>query len=160
MLEEQDHAQHEQRQQEIFHGAEVLGCVSTAEGVDAHGDQAQADGHDHRAGDHRREEFAQGLEEKAQHALKQAADDGRTHNGAVGDDAAAHGGGHTVEYPDEAGGGAHDDGNLATHRADGEQLHQGHNARHQHGVLQQVQLQSGKFTAGQTAGSGDDQKGC
>ena len=122
MLEYQNHHQHEDCQQQVFHGAKVFRGIAAAEGVDAHGNQAQTDGHDHGAGDHSGEEFPQGFQEKAQYALKQAADDGGSHDGAVGDDAAAHGSGNAVEDPDEAGGGAHDDGNLTANGADGEQL--------------------------------------
>ena len=159
MLEDQDHHQHENRQQQIFHGAEVLGGIAAAKGVDAHGDQAQTDGHDHGAGDHRGEEFPQRLQEEAQHAFKQAADDGGAHNRAIGQHTAAHGGGNAVEHPDEAGGSTHDDGHSAADGAHGEQLYQRDNARHQHGVLQQVQLQAGEFTPGKAAGAGDDQQG-
>ena len=135
MLEHQYHDQHEKRQAQIFRGAEVSGVVPSPEGIDAHGDQAQADGQNHGARDHSREKSAQRFQEKAQHRLKQTADDRRAHNGPIGDDSAAHGGRHAVEYADEAGGRPHDDGNFATDRAHGKKLYQSDDARHQHGVL-------------------------
>lgn len=104
------------------------------------------------------EELPQRLQEEAQNHLEQAADDGCAHDGAIGDHTAAHGGGDAVEHADEAGGRAHDDGDPAAHGADGEQLHQGDDARHQHGILQQAQLQLGEFPAGDAAGAGDDQQ--
>ena len=104
------------------------------------------------------EELPQRLQEEAQNRLEQAADDGCAHDGAIGDHTAAHGGGDAVEHADEAGGRAHDDGDPAAHGADGEQLHQGDDARHQHGILQQAQLQLGEFPAGDAAGAGDDQQ--
>ena len=100
-----------------------------------------------------------GIQEEAQHGFKQAADDGGTHNGTVGNHTAAHGGSYTVEDSDETGGGAHDNWNLATHGANGEKLNQSDNACHQHSILQQVQLQIRKFTAGNAAGTGDNQQG-
>ena len=102
MLEEEDDHQHEDGQQQVLHRAEVLGCVAAAEGVDAHGDEGQTDGQHDRAGDHRREQLAQGLQKDAQHALEQAAQNGCAHHGAVGRDAAAHGSRHTVEHAQEA----------------------------------------------------------
>ena len=115
MLEEQDHHQHEHGQQQVFRGTEVLGCVAAAKGVDTHGDQGQTDGQHHRTGDHRGEELAQGLEEEAQHSLKQAAQNGSAHDGTVGQHTAAHGSSHTVEHAQEAGAGAHDNGDLTAH---------------------------------------------
>ena len=104
------------------------------------------------------EEPPQRLQEEAQHCFKQAADDGRAHNGPIGDNTAAHSSGNAVEYPDKAGGGTHDDGNLAADGANGKQLHQRNDPRHQHGVLKQAQLQIGKLTPRDTAGAGDDQQ--
>ena len=158
MLEEQDHHQHEHGQQQVFRGTEVLGCVAAAKGVDTHGDQGQTDGQHHRAGDHRGEELAQGLEEEAQHSLEQAAQNGSAHDGTVGQHATAHGSSHTVEHAQEAGAGAHDNGDLTAHRADGEQLHQRDHTSHEHGVLQQADLQVSKLTACKAAGTGDDKK--
>ena len=132
-----------------------------AEGAHAHADQRQTDGHDHRAGDHRREEAAQGFEEGAQHRLKQAAHNGGTHHGAVAQDAAAHDGVDALEHADEAGTGTHDDGHLAADGAHREQLDQRDDAGHQHGVLEQRHLDPGEFlrpAAGRT-GTGDDQDG-
>ena len=158
MLEEEDNHQHEDGQQQVLHGAEVLGCIAAAKGVDAHRDQRQTDGQHHRACDHRGEELAQGLEEEAQHRFEQAAQNGRAHNGAVGQHAAAHGSRHAVENAEEAGRGAHDDGNLTAHGADGKQLHQRDHTGHEHGVLQQTDLKVGEFTARQTACARDDEQ--
>ena len=158
MLEKQDHHQNEKRQQQILHGAEVPDAAAAAEGIDAYGNQAQADGHNHRTGDNGGEKFPQGLQEKAQHRFKQAADDGRAHDGTIGQHTAAHGCGNAVEHADKAGGGAHDNGNPAANGADGKQLHQRHQARHQHGVLKQAQLQLREFAPRDAAGAGDDQQ--
>ena len=108
--------------------------------------------------DHRGEELAQGLEEEAQHSLEQAAQNGSAHDGTVGQHATAHGSSHTVEHAQEAGAGAHDNGDLTAHRADGEQLHQRDHTSHEHGVLQQADLQVSKLTACKAAGTGDDKK--
>ena len=158
VLEEEDDHQHEDGQQQVLHRAEILGCVAAAEGVDAHGDEGQADGQDDRAGDHRREQLAQGLQEDAQHALEQAAQNGCAHHGTVGRDAAAHGGSHAVEHAQKARAGAHDDGHLAAHGAEAVQLHQRDDARHEHGVLQQAHLQVCELTAHEAAGAGDDEQ--
>ena len=158
VLEVQDHSQHEDGQQQIFHGAEILGRVAAAEGVDAHGDQAQTDGHDNSAGNNRGEEFTQRLQEETQNAFKKTADDGCAHDGTISDNTATHGGGNRVENAQEAGGSTHDDGNIAAHGADGEQLDQGNDTGYQHGVLQQMQLQLRKLTAGDSAGAGNDQQ--
>ena len=102
MLEEQDDHQHENCQQQVFHRAKVLCTVAAAERVDADGDQRQADGQHDRAGNDRGEQLAQRLEEDAEDALKDAAQNGRAHNGTIGHDAAAHGSRHTVEHAQEA----------------------------------------------------------
>ncbi len=83
---------------------------------------------------------------------------GRAHDCAVGQYATAHRGCDRTEYPDEAGGGAHDDRHLAADGADGIQLNQCDNARHKHGILQQRNAQAGKFAAGQAAGARDDKQ--
>ena len=158
MLEDQDDHQHEQSQQQVFHGAEVLGFVAAAKGVDAHGDQRQTDGKHHGTRDHRGKELPQRLQEKAQHALKNAADDRGTHDGTVGQYTAAHGAYHTVEHPDKTGAGTHDNGHAAAHGSDGEQLHQGDHTCHEHGTLQQGDLQVCKLTTCNAAGTGDDQQ--
>ena len=158
MLEEEDDHQHEDGQQQVLHRAEVLGCVAAAEGVDAHGDEGQADGQHDRAGDHRREQLAQGLQKDAQHALEQAAQNGCAHHGAIGRDVAAHGGSHAVEHAQEARAGTHDDRHFAAHRAEAVQLHQRDDARHEHGVLQQAHLQVCELTAREAAGAGDDEQ--
>ncbi len=158
MLEEEDDHQHKDGQQQVLHRAEVLGCVAAAEGVDAHGDEGQADGQHDRAGDHRREQLAQGLQKDAQHALEQAAQNGCAHHGAVGRNAAAHGGSHAVEHAQEARAGTHDDRHLAAHRAEAVQLHQRDDACHEHGVLQQAHLQVCELTAREAAGAGDDEQ--
>ena len=158
VLEEEDDHQHEDGQQQVLHRAEVLGCVAAAEGVDAHGDEGQTDGQHDRAGDHRREQLAQGLQKDAQHALEQAAQNGCAHHGAVGRDAAAHGGSHAVEHAQEARAGTHDDRHFAAHRAEAVQLHQRDDARHEHGVLQQAHLQVCELTAREAAGAGDDEQ--
>ena len=158
MLEDQDDHQNEQSQQQVFHGAEVLGLVAAAKGVDAHGDQRQTDGKHHGTRNHRGEELAQRLQEEAQHALKNAANDGGTHDGTVGQHTAAPGAYHTVEHPDKTGAGTHDDGHAAAHGSDGEQLHQGDHTCHEHGTLQQGDLQVCKLTACNTTGAGDDQQ--
>ena len=158
MLEEKDDHQHEEGQQQIFHRAEILGFVAAAEGVDAHRDQGKTDGKHHGAGDDGGEQLAQGLEEDAQHALKDAAQNGGAHDGTVGRHAAAHGGSHAVEDAQKARRRAHDDGHLAAHGADAVQLHQRDDAGHEHGVLQQAHLQIGKLAACNAAGAGDDQQ--
>ena len=158
VLEEQDDHQHEDGQQQVLHGAEVLGCVAAAEGVDTDRDQRQTDGQHDRARDHRGEELAQGLEEEAQHGFEQAAQDGRTHDGTIGQHTAAHGSRDAVEHAQEAGAGAHDDGDLTADRADGKQLHQRDDAGHEHGVLQQADLQVSELAARQTAGARDDEQ--
>ena len=80
------------------------------------------------------------------------------HHGAVGRDAAAHGGSHAVEHAQKARAGAHDDGHLAAHGAEAVQLHQRDDARHEHGVLQQAHLQVCELTAHEAAGAGDDEQ--
>ena len=134
------------------------GIVAAAKGIDAHRNQAQTNGHHHRTSDNRGEELAQGFQEEAQHGFKQAANDGGPHDGPVGHHPAAHGGGHGIEDPNKAGGGTHDDGHLAAHGPDGKQLHQGHNARHQHGILQKMELQLCKLPTGNAADAGNDQQ--
>ena len=158
MFEDQDDHQHKQRQQQVLHGAEVLGAVAAAEGIDADRDQRKADGKHHRASDHRREELAQRLQEETQHTFKDAADDGCAHDGTIGQHTAAHAADNAVEHADKAGTGAHDDGHAAAHGADGEQLHQRDHTGHEHGALQQGDLQVCKFTTGNAAGTGDDQQ--
>lgn len=71
----------------------------------------------------------------------------------------SHGGGHAVEHADKAGGCAHDDGNPAADGSYGKKLNQSHQSRHQHGVLQEAQLQGGEFAACNPAGPGDNQQG-
>jgi len=159
MLEEQDHCQHKDSQQQIFHGAEIFGCIAAAKGVDADGNQAQTNGHNHRAGYNGREEFAQRLQEEAKDTFKQAADNRRAHDGTVGNHAAAHRCGDRVKYAQEAGGGTHDDGDIAADGTDGEQLNQGDKAGYQHGILQKMQLQICKLTGCDSAGTGNDQQG-
>ena len=63
MLKEQNHYQNKDCQQQIFHRAEIGSGVASAKGIDTDGNQAQTDGHDHCAGDHRREEAAQRISE-------------------------------------------------------------------------------------------------
>ena len=157
VLQHHDNRQHQQTQQEVWQGAEVLGPAASGEGVHAHADEAQADGQHHAAGDHRREELPQGLNEKAQGRLADAAHHGRADDGAVGQDAAAHGGvgGHALHDPQKAGAGAHDDRHLPAHGADGPELNQGDEARRQHGVLEQGDVQRG-LLAGNAADAADD----
>ena len=140
MLEDQNDHQNEQGQQQVFHGAEILGAVAAAKGIDAHRDQRKADGKHHRTGNDRREELAQGLEEEAQHAFKDAADDGSTHNCTIGQHTTAHAAHNTVEHANKTGTGAHDDGHTAAHGSNGKQLHQRDHAGHKHGTLQQRDL--------------------
>ena len=158
VLEDQDDHQHEQGQQQVFHRAEVLGAVAAAKGIDAHRDQRQTDGQHHGTGDHRRKELAQGLEEEAQHTFKDAADDGSAHDGTIGQHTASHAADNAVEHADKTGAGTHDDGHAAAHGADREQLHQRDHTSHEHGALQQGDLQVCKFTTGNAAGTGDDQQ--
>ena len=105
------------------------------------------------------EEAAQRLQKKSQDSFKDATDDGSTHNSAVSNHTAAHCCGNRVEHTDKAGGGAHYNRNLSADGTDREQLNQGDNAGNQHGVLQKMQLQVGKFAAGNAAGAGDNQQG-
>ena len=158
MLEDQDDHQHEQGQQQVFHRAEVLGAVAAAKGIDAHRDQRQTDGQHHGTGDHRRKELAQRLEEEAQHTFKDAADDGSAHDGTIGQHTASHAADNAVEHADKTGAGTHDDGHAAAHGADREQLHQGDHTGHEHGTLQQGDLQVCKLTTCNAAGTGDDQQ--
>ena len=158
MLEEQDDHQHEQCQQQVFHRAEVLGFVAAAEGVDAYRNQRKADGKHHRAGDHRREEPAQRLQEEAQHAFKNTADDGCAHNRTIGQHTAAHRAHNAVEHANKAGAGAHDNRYCTAHGSDGEQLHQRDDTCHEHGALQQGDLQVCKLAACNAAGAGNDQQ--
>ena len=158
MLEDQNDHQNEQGQQQIFHGAEVFCAVAAAKGIDTHRDQRKTDGKHNRTGDDRREELAQGLEEEAQHAFKNAADDGCTHNGTIGQHTAAHTADNTVEHANKAGTGTHDDGHATAHGADGEQLHQRDHTGHEHGTLQQRDLQICELTTRNAAGTGDDQQ--
>ena len=109
-------------------------------------------------GDDRREKLAQRLEEEAQHAFKDAADDGCTHNGTIGQHTAAHTADNTVEHANKAGTGTHDDGHATAHGADGEQLHQCDHTGHEHGTLQQRDLQICELTTRNAAGTGDDQQ--
>ena len=98
LADDQNNHQHEQRQQQIFHRAEILRGVAAAEGIDADRDQRQTDTQHDRAGNDRRKEFAQRLEEKAKYRLKQAAENGRTHNRAIRNHTAAHGSRNAVEH--------------------------------------------------------------
>ena len=132
-----------------------------AEGAHAHADEGQTDGHNHGAGDDCGEQLTQGLQEGTQHGLKQAAYNRRAHHGTVSQDAAAHAVGHALEDTDKAGAGAHDDGDLTAHGADGEQLDQGDQTGHQHGVLEQRDLNGRKLLCAAAGGTGvgDDQDG-
>ena len=158
MLDGQDDHQHKDSQEQVFHRAEVGHAAAAAKGGHAHRDQAEADGQHHGAGDHRGEEPAQRLQEEAQNSLKQTAQNGSAHHGAVGGEAAAHGSGYRIEYADKTGGSAHDNGNTAADGAQGEELDQGDQTGHQHGVLEQSDLKVCKFIAGQAAGAGDDEQ--
>ena len=158
VLADQDDDQHKDGEQQVFDRAEILRGVAAAEGVYTDRNQAQTDGKHHRAGNDRGQQLAQRLQKEAQHGLKQAADQGRAHDCAVGQHTAAHRGCDRAEYPDEAGGGAHDDRHLAADGADGIQLNQCDDARHKHGILQQRDAQVGKFAAGQAAGARDDKQ--
>ena len=90
MLADQDDDQHKDGEQQVFDRAEILRSVAAAEGVYADRDQAQTDGKHHRAGNDRGQQLAQRLQKEAQHCLKQAANQGRAHDRAVGQYAAAH----------------------------------------------------------------------
>ena len=158
MLEEQNHRQNKDSQQQVFHGTKVLRSIAAAEGVDANGDQAQADGHHHSTGNHCREELAQGLQEETQDAFKKTADDGCAHNGTIGNYTAAHRCGNGVENTQKTGGSAHNNGNITANGADGEKLNQSDNTCNQHCVLEQMQLQFCELTAGNTAGTGNNQQ--
>ncbi len=104
------------------------------------------------------EELAQRLQEEAQHTFKDAADDGSAHDGTIGQHTASHAADNAVEHADKTGAGTHDDGHAAAHGADREQLHQRDHTGHEHGALQQGDLQVCKFTTGNAAGTGDDQQ--
>lgn len=100
---------------------EILRGVAAAEGIDADRDQRQTDTQHDRAGNDRRKEFAQRLEEKAKYRLKQAAENGRAHNRAIRNHTAAHSSRNAVEHADKARACTHDDRHLAADRADGKQ---------------------------------------
>ena len=161
MLQSQHDHHDSQSHQQVFYRAVVGSRGAAAKRTDAHADQGQTDGQHYRAGDHGGEETAQGFEESTQNRLKQAAQNRSAHDGCIGNDAAAHDLDHALEHADEAGAGAHDDGDFAAYRADGKQLYQGDDASHQHGVLQQSHLNLRKLfgaAAGRTQ-AGDDQDG-
>ena len=158
MLDDQNNHQHEQRQQQIFHRAEILRGVAAAEGIDADRDQRQTDTQHNRAGNDRRKEFAQRLEEKAKYRLKQAAENGRAHNRAIRNHTAAHGSRNAVEHADKTRACTHDDRHLAADRADGKQLHQRYHAGHEHRVLQNAYLQVRELAACNAARTHDDEQ--
>ena len=160
VLEEKDHCENEEREKKIFKRTEVLGVVTAAEGVDADGDQAQTDGKNDRTRYDSGEEFSQRLDEEAENAFKETADDRSAHDGAVSDNAAAHGFGNALENADKAGGRTHNDRNITADRTDGEELDQRNDTRYEHSVLEQVELEGREFTAGKTARTGDDDKRC
>ena len=85
-----NHCQHQQTQQQIGQGSEVLGPAASGEGVDAHTDEAQSNRQHHTACDYRGEKFPQRLDKKAQSRFAYAAHHSCAHNGAVGQHAAAH----------------------------------------------------------------------
>ena len=172
MLEADDKHQDEQAQQQIGHRAEVGVVVAAAEEVDAHVEQAQANGHDHGAGDHRGEELAQGLDKEAQDALPQSADQAGAHDRAVGVEprlhiggdgarghAGHHAGGDGVIHADKAGAGAHDHGQPGADGADGVELHQSDQAGDQHGILEQGDPQAAVVFHGDAADRHNGQQG-
>ena len=137
---------------------QISRAVAAAERVDADADEAQADRKDDGTRDDGREEAAQRLQEETKHSLEQAADDRSAHDGAVGNETAAHRRRYGIEHADEARRRAHDDRNPAANRPDAEKLNQGHNACDPHGVLQQRQLDIGKLGSRQAARTRHDQK--
>ena len=158
MLHRQDDDKDNKRQAQILKRAEVRRAVAAAERVDADADEAEANGKDDGTRDDRREEAAQRFQEETEHSLEQAADDRCSHDGTVGNKAAAHRGRHGIEHADEARRRAHNDGNPAANRPDAEKLDQGHNACDPHGVLQQRQLDVGELGPRQAARACHDQK--
>ena len=158
VLDHEDHHEYEKCEQQIFHRAEVLRGVAAAEGIDADRDQRQADTQNDRAGDDRREKPAQRLEEEAEHGFKQTAENGRAHDRAVGDHAAAHRRRNAVEHADKARARAHDDRNLAADRADGEQLNERYHARNEHRVLKDADLKIRELAACNAARAHDDEQ--
>ena len=112
MLADQDDDQHKDGEQQVFDRAEILRGVAAAKEL-RRPKSAQTDGSTTVPVTTEGSSLRSGFRKKAQHCLKQAADQGRAHDCAVGQYAAAHRGCDRAEYPDEAGGGAHDDRHLA-----------------------------------------------
>ena len=158
MLDHEDDHENEKCEQQIFHRAEVLRGVAAAEGVDADRNERQTDAQNDRTGDDRGEEPAQRLEEEAENGFKQTAEDGRAHDSAVSDNAAAHGRRNAVEYADEARAGAHDDRNLAADGSDGEQLDERYHTCDKHRVLKYADLKIRELTACDAARAHDDEQ--
>ena len=118
----------------------VISCAGTAcEVVDTHRQQGKADGHNHQAGDNRREELFQRLDKEAQHDLKQTADERSAHNRAV-----AIGCADGLTGSDKTGAGTHDHRQAAAGFPDGVQLNEGGDAGDKHGVLNQGRFQAGR----------------
>ena len=122
MLHRQDDDKDDKRQAQVLKRAEIGRAVAATERVDTDADEAEANGEDDGARDDGREETAQRLQEKAEHGLEQAADNRSTHNGTVGNKAAAHRGRHGVEHADESRRRSHNDRNPAANRPDTEKL--------------------------------------
>ncbi len=80
-------------------GTEVLAVLPPPKEFTPTEIRDQTDGKHHRAGNDRGQQLAQRLQKEAQHGLKQAADQGRAHDCAVGQYAAAHRSCDTAEYP-------------------------------------------------------------
>ena len=158
MLHRQDDDEDDKRQAQVFGGTEISRAVAAAERVDADADEAQSDRKDDSTRHDGREEAAQRLQEEAQHAFKNTADDGCAHDRAIGQHTAAHRAHNAVEHTNKAGAGAHNDRHCAAHGSDGKQLHQRDDTCHEHGALQQGDLQVCKLAACNAAGAGNDQQ--
>ena len=142
-IDDQHHGSHKK----VWERTEIPCTGSASERVDSHRDQGQADGHDHRTGDHRRKEPPEGALEKSQNSFKQAANNACSQNGSVCGYSAAHGGCHSGTYssikPELV---PMTTGRRATYRPDGEQLYKGYESGHQHGILQNRYLKRAACT--------------
>lgn len=80
LLQHHDDYHRDEAHQKVLPRAEVRGSGAAGEVVDAHGQQAQADGHDHQAGSPPGEQLLQGLDEEAQNDFQDSAGKGKKHS--------------------------------------------------------------------------------
>ncbi|MDT4829851.1 hypothetical protein FQZ97_632850 [compost metagenome] len=149
-IHQEDGAQHQGGDGQVFQGAELAGLVAAARPVHRNGEEGEADGGDHRTGHQWREEAHDARHEGRD---QQAEEAGRYGGAEDALDADAGHPGHHHHAADGGETGAHHHWHADTHRADAHGLHDGGDAGDQ-----QVGVdQEGDFFTGETGGLADDQ---